>query len=139
MMNKTVKSERGQVLVIVALALIGLIAITGLAIDGSIILADRRHAQNAADTAVLAGALTYIRDCDTSGCDTEAEIETARAAMQVAAFDRASSNGYTGDLIRSEVSAHKCDDADASCEPPYAGAGDYIQVVITSHVDTFFA
>jgi len=132
-------SERGQVLVVVSLGLIGLIAITGLAIDGSIILADRRHAQNAADTAVLAGALTYIRECETSGCDTEGEIEAAKAAMQVAAFDRAGSNGYTGDLIRSQVAAHKCDDADASCGPPYAGEGEFIQVVILSHVDTFFA
>ncbi len=50
-------SERGQVLVIIAIAIIGLVGITGLAIDGSIILADRRHAQNAADTSSLAGAM----------------------------------------------------------------------------------
>ncbi|MGB7874939.1 MAG: pilus assembly protein TadG-related protein, partial [Anaerolineales bacterium] len=54
-------SERGQVLVIIAIAIIGLVGITGLAIDGSIILEDRRHAQNAADTAALAGALAKIQ------------------------------------------------------------------------------
>ncbi len=138
-MYKTTNSERGQVLVIVALAMIGLIGITGLAIDGSMVLMDRRHAQNAADTAVLAGALAYIQECGLSDCDTVAEIEAAEAAMQVAAFDRAGSNGYTGDLIRSEVTAHKCDSAGASCAAPYAGQGEYIQVVIDSHLDTFFA
>jgi len=51
--NKIPNSERGQVLVIVALAMIGLIGITGLAIDGSMVLMDRRHAQNAADTASI--------------------------------------------------------------------------------------
>jgi len=138
-MNKTTNSERGQVLVIVALAMIGLIGITGLAIDGSMVLMDRRHAQNAADTAVLAGALAYIQECEVSNCDTEAEVEAAKAAMQVAAFDRAGSNGYTGDLIRSEVAVHTCDDPGASCAAPYGGDGEYIQVVIDSHLDTLFA
>ena len=50
-------AERGQALVLVALASIGLFAITGLAIDGSAKFSDRRHAQNAADTAAVAGAL----------------------------------------------------------------------------------
>ena len=49
--------ERGQALVLIALAAIGLFGITGLAIDGSAKFSDRRHAQNAADTAVLAAAL----------------------------------------------------------------------------------
>ena len=90
-------SERGQVLVFIALAIIGLVGITGLAIDGSSVLADRRHAQNAADTAALAGALTYIQQCELSGCDDAGEIASARSAMKVDAFDRADSNGYTGD------------------------------------------
>ena len=45
MMDNTANNERGQVLVIVALAIIALIAMTGLAIDGSTVLADRRNAQ----------------------------------------------------------------------------------------------
>jgi hypothetical protein len=138
-MKKTTNSERGQALVIVALALIGLIGITGLAIDGSMALADRRHAQNAADTAVLAGALTYIQECGKTGCDEAAEIASAQVAMQVAALDRAGSNGYTGDLIHSEVEVHTCDNAGASCEAPYAGDGNYLQVVIISHLKTTFA
>ena len=53
MNNKTIKTERGQALVMIVLAAIGLFAFAALAIDGSIIYSDRRHAQNAADTAVL--------------------------------------------------------------------------------------
>src|SRR3990172_4999758 len=122
-MHKKNHSERGQVLVIIALAMIGLVAITGLAIDGSMVLADRRHAQNAADTAVLAGALTYIRECEESSCDTPGEIASAKAAMEIDALNRAGSNGYTGDLIRSEVEVFTCDDADAVCTAPYDEIG----------------
>lgn len=60
MKEKTI-SERGQVLFLIAL-MIGLLAIVGLAIDGSMFLSDRRHAQNAVDMAALAGALAYVRD-----------------------------------------------------------------------------
>ena len=49
--------ERGQALILIALAAIGLVGIAGLAIDGSAKFSDRRHAQNAADSAALAGAL----------------------------------------------------------------------------------
>src|SRR6266536_6197264 len=54
--------ERGQALILITLAAVGLFAITGLAIDGSAKFSDRRHAQNAADTAALAGALARIKN-----------------------------------------------------------------------------
>ena len=59
---KTMKRsfERGQALILIALAAIGLFGIAGLAIDGSMKLSDRRHAQNAADTAVLAACSEKI-------------------------------------------------------------------------------
>jgi len=127
--------ERGQALVIIAFAIIGLVGITGLAIDGGMAFSDRRHAQNAADTAAIAGALSKIRAQETM---TEYE---ARTPMRVAALDRAESNGYTNNLVTSTVEVYTCDEVDigATCAAPYAGDSDYIQVVITSHVDTFFA
>jgi len=126
-------SERGQALVIIALAIIGLVGITGLAIDGSMVFADRRHAQNAADTAALAGALAKIEAQKTMD-----EFD-ARAPMRIAALDRAESNGYTHNLLSSTVEVYTCDEAGATCDAPYAGDSDYIQVIITSHVDTYFA
>jgi hypothetical protein len=134
MMNKP-NFERGQVLIIIALVIIGLVGITGLAIDGGMAFSDRRHAQNAADTAALAGALAKI-----NAQKTMAENE-ARTPMRIAALDRAGSNGYTNNLVTSTVEVYTCDEMDlgASCAAPYAGDSDYVQVVITSHVDTFFA
>jgi hypothetical protein len=49
------KRERGQMLVIVALALTTLVAMAGLVIDGGMALSNRRQVQNAADAASLAG------------------------------------------------------------------------------------
>ena len=48
-------SEKGQVLVLVVLSVVGLLGFAALAIDGSMVYSDRRHAQNAADAASLAG------------------------------------------------------------------------------------
>ena len=49
------RNERGQMVVIVALALTTLIAMAGLVIDGGMALSNRRQVQNAADSAALAG------------------------------------------------------------------------------------
>ena len=132
-------SERGQVLVLIALAIIGLVGITGLAIDGSVILADRRRAQNAADTAALAGALAKIQAQAPPPDGYGYTNVQARAPMKTAALDRAISNGYYPDLLSSQVEVYDCDEIDASCPAPYTSNSDYVQVIITSNVDTFFA
>ena len=134
-MKPNLTSERGQALVLIALAIIGLVGITGLAIDGSMILADRRHAQNAADTSALAGALAKIQ-----AQVTMTELES-RAPMRIAALDLAEKNGYFPDLLSSTVEVYTCDETDlgADCPAPYAGNSEYVQVIITSNVDTYFA
>src|SRR3954451_2935176 len=48
---------RGQVLVIMTLALVGLMGITGVAVDMGYAYTHRREVQNAADAAALAGAI----------------------------------------------------------------------------------
>ena len=53
---KTNSQEKGQIIVILALALVAIIGITALAIDGSLIYNERRQDQNAADSVALAGA-----------------------------------------------------------------------------------
>jgi hypothetical protein len=55
-MKNRMVSERGQVMVLLVLAIVGLLAFTALAIDGGMVYSDRRTAQNAADAAALAGA-----------------------------------------------------------------------------------
>jgi uncharacterized membrane protein len=58
----SIKHEKGQAIIMVAFAIVGLVAFAALAIDGGRVLSDRRHAQNAADTAVYAAALARIQN-----------------------------------------------------------------------------
>jgi len=110
--------ERGQALILIALAAIGLFGFAALAIDGSAAFSDHTHAQNAADTAALAAALTRIRGGDW--------VQTGLA--------RAGTNGYRNDGQSNTVHVH--------CPPeygPYAGNNEYMEVVIESNVKTTFA
>ncbi len=54
-------SEKGQALILIALAVIGLVGFSALTIDGGRVLSDKRNAQNAADTSVLSAALAKIQ------------------------------------------------------------------------------
>jgi hypothetical protein len=116
-------TERGQALIIIALAAIGLFGITGLAIDGSAKFSDRRQAQHAADAAALAGSLANIKG------DPE---------WRLSALDRALENGYDDNHVSNEVEVYTCDEVDASCGS-YDDDARYVQVIITSHVNTYFA
>ncbi len=51
------RREDGQVLVLVAVFLMGLVAVAGLVADGGLLLAQRRDLQNTADAAAAAGAM----------------------------------------------------------------------------------
>ena len=135
-MKTKVFKEKGQALILITLAAVGLFAIVGLAIDGSAKFSDRRHAQNAADTAAMAGALELSRN-ETPSPDT----------WDIIAKNLAGVNGYTGDLVNNQVWAYKCSDdpttlarsgSPVDCGP-YDGSENYIQVVITSTVNTYFA
>ena len=48
-------AERGQVLVLLVLGMVVLLGFTALAVDGGMVYADRRQAQNASDASSLAG------------------------------------------------------------------------------------
>lgn len=134
-------TERGQALIIIALAAVGLFAIVGLAIDGTAKFSDRRHAQNAADTAALTAALSLSRD-------KTAVVNGTWEQWQVDAIQRAFENGYDRDLVTNEVWVYTCDTPldDAArvgspidCGDSYDDQEDYVQVVIRSHVPTTFA
>ena len=113
-------SERGQALVLLVLAFMVLLGFTALAIDGSMVYADRRHEQNAADTGSLAGANAaamylenyyvnyedfYLADTDGDGdldCVSNDPImvdklNAALAAAETASIARVGTNDYTID------------------------------------------
>jgi Flp pilus assembly protein TadG len=84
------ENERGQALILVSLALIGLLAVAGLALDGGQLYRSRRQAQNAADAAALAGARLLLSEtCASSG---NSDLEISNAIIEFA--DR---NGVTWD------------------------------------------
>ncbi|HSL30280.1 MAG TPA: Tad domain-containing protein, partial [Anaerolineales bacterium] len=114
-------SEKGQALIMITLAAVGLFGFAALAIDGSRVYSDRRHAQNAADAAVMAAALANSRGGDL--------VTVAQA--------RATSNGYDDNGISNDVTITVTDSASGVC--PSNTAGKDITVTIVSHVQTTFA
>ena len=127
---KPKSQERGQALVIIALAVVGLFGFSALAIDGSRVFSDRRHAQNAADTAALSAALAKIRLQD----------------YVQAAEKRAESNSYVTDS-NSKVEVHLCNDPlittpcqgiPTTGEPEQQDPANYVQVKITSTIPATF-
>jgi hypothetical protein len=123
----TKRAERGQALVLIVLAIVGLIGLTSLSIDGGNAFMNRRHAQASADASALAAGLAKLNGLDWYG----------------AGMARAYTNGFTNDGVYSTVtinnppSASDCDPNDAA--NPYVGNKEYIQVIINSTVDTYFA
>ena len=111
-------TEKGQALIMIALAAVGLFAFAALAIDGSMIFSDKRHAQNAADTAVLQAALTKIRGGD----------------WQTDGWSRAESNGYNNNGTTNDVIFYN-----PPIDGPYQSNNEYIQVKIRSDVQMTFA
>jgi len=134
MKSTKMPASRGQALIVITFAIVGLVGMTGLAVDGGNAFSDRRHAQNAADTSVIAAALARL---DAMAAELSGgEID---AATDLAALNRAASNGYDNNLVSNHVEVYMCDEEAASCPIPYAGDPEYVQVIITSHVNTWFA
>lgn len=72
------RRDRGQVLVIFALGLVGLLAAAGIAVDIGRFYSERRFLQNAADAAALAAANALIRGESNASADADARDVLAR-------------------------------------------------------------
>ena len=116
------RTERGQALILIVIGIIALIGMTGLTVDGGGAYAEKRNAQNAADTAVLAAALAKVHGDD----------------WQSVAFSRAASNGYDNNGTTNAVEVYGCEDPSSSCGY-YEGNSEYVESVITSTIKTYFA
>lgn len=122
MNTKALGRKRSPILV--TMVVIGLISLVGLVIDGSNAYFDRRNAQNAADSAAQAAALALARGQDIT---TTAQLHAANA-------------GYDNDGTRDRVRVNN--PPDMGCKgknSPQAGDAEYVQVIIQSNVNTFFA
>ncbi|HNB50652.1 MAG TPA: Tad domain-containing protein [Anaerolineales bacterium] len=95
-------SENGQVLVILVLIIVGLLAFAALAVDGGMIFADRRGAQNAADAAVLAGGYRIANTLEDYGLGFNityenwncSEVEQVIAIARPEGISQAATNNY---------------------------------------------
>lgn len=113
-------SERGQALVVIVLAVVGLFGFAALAIDGGMLYSQRRQAQNAADTAAFAAAMAALDD------KSEAEIEQAGLYQaQINGFDNGDSN---------DVEVHHPPESG-----PYTGNMDFYQVKIRTDFEPIFS
>ncbi|MFN8382010.1 MAG: pilus assembly protein TadG-related protein [Anaerolineales bacterium] len=111
------KNEKGQAMILVVFSIIGLIGMAALAIDGGNAYVDSRRAETAASAAALAGATARIEGRN----------------WRDAALTAASDNGYNNDGVTNTVELNT---------PPingdYGGNPEYIEVIITSHLKTYF-
>lgn len=142
--------ESGQVMVILALVLVGLLGFAALVVDGGTIFADRRFDQSAADASAVAGAVAAAQSIEnqyiTNGSFTCSDSRVI-AAMQDAAdaaIDRSLDNRFTLTELPNQA------DLDAAKHGVYIACGEedhdawtqgYIDVMvdISSDVATTFA
>lgn len=113
--------EQGQALILIVFAIIALVGMTALTIDGGNAYSDRRNAQNAADSSALAAALANSRGNDPT----------------TAARSLASINGYNNNGTSNVVSVTIENSPSGAC--PGNQSGKDITVEITSHLRTYFA
>jgi hypothetical protein len=110
-------TEKGQAMILIIFSIIGLIGVVSLAIDGGNAYMDSRRTETAASAAALTAATTRI------------EGGNWRAAALITASD----NGYNNDGITNTVELNT---------PPitgdYSGNPEFIEVIITSHLKTYF-
>jgi hypothetical protein len=119
-MNKTT-TENGQVLVFLVLAMVALLGFTALAVDGGNAFMVRRQAQNAADSAAMAATLAKSKNQD----------------WQAAGYAVAQQNGFVND-DKNEVAVYNPPQVGLYA-PPFSGANNYVQVIITTTLETSFA
>jgi len=138
------KKENGQILVILAIAMVAILSITALAIDGSMVYNDRRTDQSTADSAALAGAgaaAQILKDHHPTdfvcggGAAKPLANQATLAALQ-AAYDSALADDVT--LTLQDTSAENY--VHITCNPGLTGKKFLdVEVVVTSTVETTFA
>lgn len=115
--TRSKRSERGQAIILIVFSIIGIIGMSALAIDGGNAYIDNRRAETAASAAALTAALTRIEGGD----------------WRAAALATAKTNGYDNNGTTNTVELNT-----PPLNGPYVGDSEYIEVIITSHLQTYF-
>jgi len=136
-------TEKGQALVLVVFALVGLFGFVALALDGGMVYADRRYAQNASDASSLAGAAAAAVSIENSSMTSEqwncgdTRMYNAIQAAEDTAINRAVDNDFIIDKVLDDNNG-----VDATCGQHHNGAWEeqYIDIstLISSTTQTSF-
>jgi hypothetical protein len=117
------RRDHGQILIVFALALVAICGMVGLVLDGGDTFAQRRHQQNAADLAAMAGANAYMNEYVSTS-----NVAAATLSAETAALAAATRNGYTD----------AAGGADVSVAVTLLSAGATVQVFVSApHENTF--
>jgi Flp pilus assembly protein TadG len=139
------KSEKGQAIIMIVFSIIGLVALTGLTVDGGRAFSDRRAAQGAADSAAWAAGLANARN--SAANETTAQIAARIAKVQEAGLNIADKNKYgsiygsnvTVNVVSLPVAPAPLPDGSANPCPNGVSPNVEITVSIRSQVNMFFA
>lgn len=142
------RAENGQVMVLLVLSMVALLGFAALAIDGGMTYSDRRHAQDGADAASLAGGAEIAGYFEDAGIDYQNwtcagtygsfSMNGALNAAEAAAIARGADNGYNLDTDPTDLHG-----VDATCHFDPLSASrpwdeKYIEVLtrVTRETDT---
>jgi Flp pilus assembly protein TadG len=124
--HQTHQARRGAIMVMVALMLVVLVGVVGLAVDGGRLYRERRNSQAAADEAAEAAAIELFENfAQFQGTDGDGKARAAALAI-------ASENGYSnggGSTVTVNIPPQKGD---------HRGKNGYAEVTITSKVSRSF-
>jgi hypothetical protein len=122
------RPRRAKVAALTALALVPVLSVAALAIDGGMLLSNRRQAQRAADSAALAAAVDLFTNWNTNG-GSDKSGSAAKSALTTAA-----ANGYSNDGVSSTVTVNIPPQSG-----PFAGQKGFAEVVITYNQSRFLS
>jgi Flp pilus assembly protein TadG len=144
MNSKHLNSEKGQAIVYLVIGLVVFLGFVAMAIDGGMVLADRRDAQNATDASALAGAsaaaqIVKNQIIDPKNFDsacTYGLLYNAKTAAIEAAKERATSNGYsltdTGNYVQVTCGNAASPYMDVSVQISKTTPTSFLQVLVPS-------
>jgi Flp pilus assembly protein TadG len=129
---RLMSKRRGQVTVLVAISLIALLGVTAIAVDGALLMVNRRAVQSAADSAALAAAIQMYNDW-TSQTAAQQGMDpngTAATSAQSTATDNGFKNGTNSVTVTCNI-------------PPqsgnYTNLAGYAEVIITMQQTRYFS
>jgi Flp pilus assembly protein TadG len=122
----TARRRSGKILVLFVLVTPVLLGLIGLVVDGGLLMAAQRQAQNAADAAALAAAMDKFQ----GGSDATA-LATAQSFL--------TGNGVSGVTLTLNGGANNTLNIPPKTPTsPYYNAANYVEVIVTRSVTTLF-